>query len=205
MATILGDPEALIAEVDRSAHHKAVEIAEDARRRAAAILEGANEESNALRRESGLEAQRKAEALARKYAALAELEAQRRFIQLREAPIDRVWRGAQDRLRDLVRQPAYLDVLKRLALEAAMELGAGEIVLAADPIGHPLLSEGILKAWSSEAGAQFRRAPEPAACRGGLLATSGRSRLDLTFTARLAEAKLALRERVFDALTKERA
>lgn len=201
MATILGDPEALLAEVSRSAHHKAVEIDDDARRRAAAILEGAKEESESLRRQSEQEAQHQVEALARKNAALAELEAQRRFILLREAPMDRVWSAAEERLRHLVRQPGYLDVLKHLALRAAQELGTGEVILAADPVGHQLLSGEILNAWSSEAGIRFRRAPEPAASWGGLLATSGRSRLDLTFSTRVAEAKATLRERVFEALT----
>ena len=50
MAAILGDPEALAADVGKRAHHRAVEIAEEAGRRAAAILEGAKDESESIRK-----------------------------------------------------------------------------------------------------------------------------------------------------------
>lgn len=202
MATILGDPEALIAEVSRRAHQKAVEIAEDARRRSAAILDGAKEESESIRRQSEQDAERQVVALARRNAARAELEAQRHFVLLREAPIDRVWRTAEERLRDLVRRPAYLELLKRSAFHAARELGASELMLAADAVGHELLSAETLAQWSKEAGVQFRRASQPASAWGGLLGTSGRGRFDGTFATRLAEVQLRLRERVFQVLSK---
>ena len=202
MATILGDPEALAAEVSRRAHHRAVEIAEEARRRGAAILEGAKQETESLRRQSEQSVERQVAALVRRNAARAELEAQRRFIQLREAPISRVWRAAEERLRELVQQPAYRELLKRCALRAARELGASELVLAPDPVGHKLLSTETLEQWSKEAGVQFRRAPEPAATWGGLLAVSGRFRFDATFRTQLALAEETLREQVFQILSK---
>lgn len=202
MATILGDPEALIAEVSRRAHHKAVEIEEDARRRSAAILEGAKQESELIRRQSEQDAERQATVLARRNAARGELDARRRFVLLREAPIDRVWRAAEERLRALIRQPAYLDVLKRDAFRAARELGTAELVLAADPVGQELLSADVLARWSKEAGVQFSRSSEPADTWGGLLATGGRSRLDFSFSTRLASAQISWRERVFAVLTK---
>lgn len=210
MATILGDPEALIAEVSRRAHHRALEIAEDARRRAAAIVEGANEESESIRKQSEQDAERQVAALVRRDAARAELEAQRRFVVLREAPINRVWHAAEEELRNLVRQPNYRDVLKRYAMRAAHELGGSEVLLAADPVGHELLSAETLAQWSKEAGVQFRRASEPVAAWGGLLATSGRGRFDATFPTYLAAAQTSLRDRVFQvlregALAKEKA
>jgi V/A-type H+/Na+-transporting ATPase subunit E len=204
VAAILGDPEALAAEVNRRAHHRAVEITEDARRRAAAILEEAKEESESIRRQSEQETERQVAALVRRNAARTELEAQRRFILLREAPMQRVWQAVEQRLRELVRQPAYRDVLKRCALLAARELGATELVLAADPVGHELVSPETLAQWSKEAGVRFLRAPEPAAIWGGLLATSGRSRFDATFPTQLAAAQQSLRERVFEKLSKGR-
>ena len=202
MATILGDPEALIAEVIRRAHQKAVEIGEDARRRSAAILDGAKEESESIRRQSEQDAERQVTALTRRNAARAELEAQRHFVLLREAPIERVWHAAEERLQSLVHQPGYLDILKRYASRAPAELGGSEVLLAADPVGHELLSTETLAQWSKQAGVQFRRASEPAEAWGGLLATSGRSRLDFRFSTRLAAAHLSLRERVFQVLSK---
>jgi vacuolar-type H+-ATPase subunit E/Vma4 len=202
VAAILGDPEALAAEVSRRAHHRAVEIAEDARRRATAILEGAKEESESIRRQTERETERQLTTLVRRNAARAELEGQRRFVLLREAPMQRVWQAVEQRLREVVRQPTYGDVLKRCALVAARELGATELVLAADVAGHELLSPETLAQWSQEAGVRFSRAPEPAATWGGLLATSGRSRFDATFPTQLAAAQQGLRERVFQLLSK---
>jgi len=202
VAAILGDPEALAAEVSRRAHHRAVEIAEDARRRAAAILEGAKEESESIRRQTERETERQVTALVRRNAARAELEGQRRFVLLREAPMQRVWQAVEQRLRELVRQSTYRDVLKRCALVAARELGATELVLVADVAGHELLSPETLAQWSQEAGVRFLRAPGPGATWGGLLATSGRSRFDATFPTQLAAAQQSLRERVFQLLSK---
>lgn len=205
MATILGDPEALVAEVGRRAHHKAVEIAEEARRHAAAILDGAREQVESIQRQSGEDAERQVAAVLKKNAARADLEAQRRFITLREAPLNRVWQAVEQQLHDLVQQPIYRDVLKRCALRAVRELGTAELVLAADPAGHELLSPEVLEQWSKEAGVRFRRAQEPVSTWGGLLATSGRLRFDATFPTQLLQAQLALRERVSEILSKGKA
>ncbi len=203
MAAILGDPEALAAEVSKRAHHRAVEIAEEASRSAAAILQGAKKESEAMRKQAAEAAERQLATLTRRNSARANLEAQRRGIVLREAPIQRVWQRAEEQLRDLVRQPLYLDVLKRCALAAARELGTNELVLAADPVGHELLSSQILEQWSKEAGVRFLRAGQPAATWGGLLASNGRSRFDATFPAQFALAEEMLREQIFHILSQE--
>lgn len=203
MGTILGDPEALVAEVSRRAHQKAVQIAEDTRRRSAAILEGAQKESEAIRRGAALDAERQSVALLRRNAARAELESQRRFIEKREQPIERVWRAAEDRVRGLMKEPGYGEVLKRLAFRAAQELGAKQVTLASDGTGHALLTDDLLDRWSQESGVRLERAARPIAAWGGLIATSGRARLDLSFAARIASARAGLRERVFALLNAE--
>jgi V/A-type H+-transporting ATPase subunit E len=203
VATILGNPEALVAEVIRRAQHRAAEIAEEARRQAAAVLENAKKESESIRRQSEQAAERQVAAVIRRDSARAELEALRRFIMLREKPIDRIWQAAEERLRHLVRQPGYRDILKRCALRAARELGARELELAADAAGHKLLSQETLEQWSQEAVVQFHPALEPASTWGGILAASGRLRFDATFPTQLALAQVILRERVFHALSKE--
>jgi vacuolar-type H+-ATPase subunit E/Vma4 len=205
VAVILGDPEALAAEVRRRAHHRAAEIAEDARRHTAAMLEATREESELIRRASGQATERQVAALVRRNAARAELGARRRFLLLREEPLRRVWGAAEEQLRRLVRQPAYRDVLKRSAMRAAREMGARELLLTADPVGHELLTAETLDQWSHETGVRFLRAPEPAATWGGMLITSGRNRLDSTFPTQLAAAQASLRERVFEILSKGKA
>lgn len=205
MAAILGDPEALAADVIRRAQHRAVEIAEKARRQAASILDRATQESESLRRQSEQATEQQVAALLRRNAARAELEARRRLIQLREVPINRVWLAAEERLRKLVKQPAYREILKRCALRAARELGVNELMLAADPTGHELLSTESLDQWSEEAGVQFRLAPEPATTWGGLLVTSRRLRFDAMFPTQLELAQVTLREQVFQILSKGKA
>lgn len=205
MARILGDPEALAADVIRRVQHRAVEVAEEAHRHAASILESGKQESESLRRKSQDATERQVAALVRRNAARAELEARRRLTQLREAPINRVWLASEERLRNLVKQPAYRDILKYCALCAARELGANELILAADPVGHELLSRESLDQWAKEAQVQFCRAAEPAATWGGLLATSGRLRFDATFQTQLELARVMLREQVFQILSKGKA
>jgi len=197
VAEILGDPEALAADVIRRAQHRAVEIADHARREAASILASAEKEGESLRQQSERATERQVASLLRRNAARAELEAQRRFIRLREEPINRVWLGAEARLRKLVTQSSYRDVLKHFALCAARDLGTDELMLAADPAGHKLLTTETLEEWSKEARVQLRRAPKPAATWGGLLVTSGRLRFDATFPTLLGLARAALREQVF--------
>jgi len=203
VAAILGDPEALSAEVSRRAQHRAVEIAEEAGRRAAAILDGAKQECETIRRQSAEAAERQLAGLARRDSARAELEARRRLTVLRAAPIDRVWRAAEEKLRDLARKPGYEDVLRRCALCAARELAVKELVLAADAAGHELLTAQTLERWSTEAGVRFRRANEPVAAWGGMLAVSGRFRFNATFASSFTEAQATLRERVFEVLSRE--
>jgi vacuolar-type H+-ATPase subunit E/Vma4 len=205
MATILGDPEALAADVGRRARQRAVEIAEEARRRSAAILEDAKTQAEALRKESEQTTERRAAALVRRNSARAELEGRRRFLELREAPIDRIWRAAEQRLRELIQQPAYLDALKRCAFRAARELDACELTLAADAVGHKLLCDEVLAEWSKEAEVEFHRASQPLGEWGGLLATTGRLRFDATFPALLEAARSTLRETVFRQLSEGKA
>jgi vacuolar-type H+-ATPase subunit E/Vma4 len=203
VAAILGDPEALIAEIRRRAHQRAVEIEEQARKQAAGIQEQAKEESEVIRRQFEQETETNLAALGRRSAAQGELEAQRHFALLREAPIERVWAEAESRLRNLVQQPSYGDILKRLAVRASRTLGASELAIAADPAGHALLSPDTLRQWSAEAKVTFRRSPEPAPAWGGLAATSGRARSDATFPSQLALARVILREKVFEILSRD--
>jgi vacuolar-type H+-ATPase subunit E/Vma4 len=142
VAAIHGDPDALIAEIRRRAQQRAVDLEEEARKGAAGVLERAKQESESILRQSELETEAKLAALRRHSAAQGELEARRQYTVLREAPIDRVWEAAESRLRNLVAQPSYRDILQRLTLRAARELGVSDPVLADDPAGGLVATSG---------------------------------------------------------------
>jgi vacuolar-type H+-ATPase subunit E/Vma4 len=198
---IFGDPEALAAEVIRHAQQKAVEVAEEARRRAEGILARAEKQEESLRHIQEEAIQRELATRERRNISRAELDARRRFLQLREVPIERVWRAAEEQLRNLTKQPNYREVLKLCAMFAARELGVTELTLAADAVGHELLSSDALEQWSLQAGCSFTRARQPIDAWGGLLATTGRLRFDATFPTQLERARTTLRESVFHTLS----
>ena len=203
MTPILGDPDALIAEIVRRAQQKAVDVEAESNRQVSALLEQARKDSDSVRAAIERETAGALETLCRRSKAQGELEAQRHFTALRESPINQVWALVEARLRRLTRESAYTGVLKLLAMMAADELGPGPITLAADPVGHSMLSEEVLKAWSTEAQIEFQRAAAPWSAWGGLVGTRGRMRVNLTFPAQLTVARTVLRERVFEILARE--
>ncbi len=202
MSAILGDVEALVSEITRRARQRAVELETDAQREASRVMEEAAQESQAVRAQCERESAAELETIERRGKAQGELESRRHYTKLRETSLDRVWTAAEERLRRLTADPAYPEALKCLALDAARELAGKEVILAAGAEGHDLLTNDRLKEWSEEAQVEFRRAPEPASAWGGLVATQGRCRVNATFPVLLELAKTSLRERVFQALTR---
>ena len=126
------------------------------------------------------------------------LEVLRRRLVARELLLDQVWAEAERQLRELPGEALYLEVLHRLALSAARVLGQGAIVLAADAVGHNLLTPPLLAEWSEGVEVCFVRAEQPAPIWGGLLArdVDARRQIDASFATRLALARAELREQV---------
>jgi vacuolar-type H+-ATPase subunit E/Vma4 len=202
MAEVIGNVENLAAIIRRSAQQQALSEEADARSFAQQKLASAKKQAAEIKESMMIQARRQAEEEARRIGAQANLEAQRQRLHAREALLDTVWRSAENRLRDQPKQPAYADLLKRLAVFAAHILGPGSIRLAADPTGHALLTTECLERWTQEIAQDlpvtFVRAAQPAATWGGLVATAedGRRQVDATFPTRLSLAQESLRERV---------
>lgn len=202
MPEVLGDVGELVAVIRRTAQQEALNIAAESERQAQAILGKATAQADQIRTSALAQAQSRADQESRRLLARAALAAQRERLQAREELLARIWQSSEQELRALTAQPEYEHVLHRLALAAARSLAAGAVVLAADPVGHALLAPARLAAWSSAAEVQFRRAAEPAATWGGLIASDdgGRRQIDATFPTRLALAQEELRERVAELL-----
>lgn len=211
MARIIGDLDALAATVENVARSEAKDHLAKAERQAEEIRAGAEEKAARVREELVNEARAHVELERRQRMAEARLTAKRNRLSAREEYLDDVWEQAEARLRDLVESDDYADVLRRLAWLAVETLGAGRLVLAADPGGHELLTEQRLRLWQEEArdtfgiSITFERAAEPAETWGGLIAeqADGRRRLDATFPTRLQIAREEVRDAIFHRLVSE--
>ena len=202
MAEVIGNVEDLAAIIRRSARQQALSEETDARAFAQKKLAEAKMQAAQIKESVMGQSRRQAEQEKRRIVAQADLDAQRYRLHAREALLQEVWQAAEQRLRDLPNQPAYADVLQRLAISTARVLGSGAIRLAADPAGHALLTPERLEIWNREIAQElpvtFVCAAQPATTWGGLVATDegGRRQVDATFPTRLALAQETLRERV---------
>jgi vacuolar-type H+-ATPase subunit E/Vma4 len=202
MPAVIGDLEDLTGLVRRTAHQEALEINTAAARAVQRVQEEAKRAAAQVRAEILADASRDLTEERRRQLARVALAAQHEHMTVREELLEQVWAEAERQLRQLVSQPEYPAVLRRLALAAAQVLGPGTILLAADPVGQALLSPLELAGWSEQAQAQFVGAPEPAAIWGGLLAWDAdrRRQVDGSFATRLAHARAELRAQVAEML-----
>lgn len=191
---LLGDLEALLAEIRRRAEQRVLALESRVQREAEALRQAGAEQAEAEAAQLAEQARREAAALTRKLRMQGVLAAQRHLLQAREALLVEVWAEAEAALRALVASPDYPAVLRRLAAGAVAALGTRAIVLAADDYGHALLTPERLAAWGTELEVRFEAAPEAAPIWGGLWAWSGRLRYDASFETRLALAKARLRD-----------
>lgn len=202
MPEVIGDVDELISLIRRAATQTALDAEEEARRTREDLLAAAHKEADDLRAQAKADAKRKANAAHRRILAQAALDVQRQHLEQREALLERAWTEAETRLRALPDTAGYVDVLPRLAKDAAAALRTTTVLLAADAKGHPQLTPERLAAWGEATGVEFRCQPQPAAIWGGLVARdeAGRRVVDCSFAARLARAREELREQVADRL-----
>ncbi len=198
MAAIIGDLDELTGLIRRAARQEALELQAAAGRDAQQVQEQANSAAERLRAEILAAVDKELAEERRRRLAQAALAAQREHLMAREELLELVWAEAERELRLLPNQPTYGAVLRRLALAAAQVLGLETVVLAADPVGHNLLTQMELAEWSEAAQAHFVCAEAPATIWGGLLAWDEgvRRQVDGSFATRLTLARSELREQV---------
>lgn len=231
MMDLHGDLEALLTEVHRRAEQRALERESDARRRAREVRERAEAEADAEARARLEAARQEARELGRRHQATQELARQRARLTEREARIEAVWAEAEASLRALVKdEQGYRAALERLtaravatlapearpdageapgAVGATEPLAAGQgvaepVVVASGARGREHLDPERLEALSRRLGVPLTLAEDALDTWGGLEARRGRWRADLTFPTRLAQAREALRERVWRLLASGR-
>jgi vacuolar-type H+-ATPase subunit E/Vma4 len=202
MPELIGDVDELIGLIRRSATQSALDAQEEARQKTQKILDDAAQKIDQIRAQAQIEAEHNADVEHRRTLAQTDLEIQRRHLECREALLEQAWETAETRLRELVHDPDYEEVLQRLANAAAAVLDRQSVLLAADSDGHKLLTPERLAAWGEQSPFDFRRQEQPAKTWGGLIAAdeSGRCLVDNSFDVRLKLARNELRERVAEAL-----
>lgn len=215
MSDPIGSLDDLNNAVQKATRQKVKEKKEGARRRAEETSESAKEQADKVKSEILNDARAQAEEKRRQQLVDARTEAKRKRLLAREEILNGVWEQAESRLRELAESEDYMDVLRRQARTAAIKLGGGQVTLASDVEGQPLLEEARLSSWSEQLNAdedawadrpadpvEYQKASDPVDGWGGLVASKneGRKRIDGRFSVRLQMARRELRDDVWRTL-----
>lgn len=184
----------MIARILADAEAEGARIEEQARSKAAALLQEAEEQAGESKRRAGEEAAKQAEDVVRSAKSAAELIRRNSLLEKRRQLIADALNGT---VRDLAALPdeAYMSLLLRLS-ETAARKGEGVLRLNARDLarqGTETLSRDLGE------GRVIRLSEEPAAIDGGFLLEYGELEMNSSFSA-LVEEK---RERLEDLLNRE--
>lgn len=184
----------MIARILADAEAEGARIEEQARSKAAALLQEAEEQAGESKRRAGEEAAKQAEDVVRSAKSAAELVRRNSLLEKRRQLIADALNGT---VRDLAALPdeAYMSLLLRLS-ETAARKGEGVLRLNARDLarqGTEILSRDLGD------GRVIRLSEEPAAIDGGFLLEYGELEMNSSFSA-LVEEK---RERLEDLLNRE--
>lgn len=184
----------MIARILADAEAEGARIEEQARSKAAALLQEAEEQAGESKRRAGEEAAKQAEDVVRSAKSAAELIRRNSLLEKRRQLIADALNGT---VRDLAALPdeAYMSLLLRLS-ETAARKGEGVLRLNARDLarqGTETLSRDLGD------GRVIRLSEEPAAIDGGFLLEYGELEMNSSFSA-LVEEK---RERLEDLLNRE--
>lgn len=184
----------MIARILADAEAEGARIEEQARSKAAALLQEAEEQAGESKRRAGEEAAKQAEDVVRSAKSAAELIRRNSLLEKRRQLIADALNGT---VRDLAALPdeAYMSLLLRLS-ETAARKGEGVLRLNARDLarqGTEILSRDLGD------GRVIRLSEEPAAIDGGFLLEYGELEMNSSFSA-LVEEK---RERLEDLLNRE--
>jgi vacuolar-type H+-ATPase subunit E/Vma4 len=202
MSELLGDIDALVAQVRRRTEQRALALVTqtdthvdriecEGRARAEAIEADLIETGRVASREAG-----------RQRRAVADLQRRRRRLEAREARLDRVWQSAAAELERRVAGPDGLAVLAVLARDAAARLGGDEVQVRLGADQRDRIDAEVVAGWSGPAGPRLRWDPRPLE-RGsrGVIVSAGRVSVDATLEGRLQQARERLRDEVAALLT----
>ena len=197
--------ETLARAILRDAHDQAEQIQSDGQAKAEAIRKKAQEQAEAERIEILERASREAERLRGQVIASAQLRARTLQLEHREKLLERVFKGAGERLASLQKRSDYSKIVEYLLREAVEQLKATDANVRADETTQKVLKGGVLDVLSKELNFKATLG-EPLEEGTGLIVETadGHLHYDNTLETRLERLKNSLRSPVHQVLMGEK-
>jgi vacuolar-type H+-ATPase subunit E/Vma4 len=176
----------------------------DARAKADAIRQRAQEQAGAERVETLERARLEAERIRSQAVATAQLQAHMLLLERREKLLDSVFDAARQQLPAIQERPDYEQIAHRLAREAVSQLGVNAASIQADERTIALLTDSVLAGISQETGTQVQRGPVLEGGTGVVAYTADEHRqCNNTLEIRLSRGQETLRAPVYRLLKGE--
>jgi len=189
----------------RDAHDEAEQIQSDGLAKAEAIRQKAQEQADAERKEILESARREAERLRGQVIASAQLKSRTLQLEHREKLLERVFKGAGERLGSLQKRSDYPKIVEHLLREAVEQLNATEATIRADEATQKVLNGGVLSALSKELNFKGTLGETLEEGTGLIVETAdGHLHYDNTLETRLGRLKNSLRSPVHQVLMGEK-
>jgi len=208
MVTVIGN--GLDSYLLRRARNGAMRKIADAEHEAAELVAHAAEQAETIHGGAQDEARQQVAAARQRLTARAQLEAQQALLKIQEQMLERVWRVAAERVEALDRSQPEKQRLRRLqilTLEAAEQLGGGELTLRVNERDAELLTADVLAQWAAAwqdrlPGFKLAIAQETESVAGGVIVRRAGSHelVDSSYDQRLAVSRESLRGNVMDIL-----
>jgi vacuolar-type H+-ATPase subunit E/Vma4 len=177
---------------------------EEAKMKADAIRQRAQQEAEAARREILDKAQQEADRLRSQTVSGAELKARTMLLEQREKLLDRVFQAAREKLGEIQKRPDYDQLAAMLLREALVQMRVDKAEIRADATTRALLEKKALKDISSELNGQFTMGDNLEEGLGVVIeAADGKLHYDNTLATRLQRLQSTLRSSVHKLLMGE--
>jgi V/A-type H+-transporting ATPase subunit E len=196
--------ETLSRAILKEAEVDAMQLKEEAKARADAILQRAREEAEKERGEILERARQEAERLRSQSLASAQLKARTLQLEHREKLLERVFQAARERLPEIQKRSDYGQLSATLLREALIQLRVNKAEVRADKITKDLLEKGLLDEISKELNGQFTLGDTLEEGLGVVVeAADGKLHYDNTLETRLQRLQSNLRASVYKILMGE--
>ena len=208
MATIIGS--GLEGYLHRQARKRALNLIAEAKEEARHTLEQATAETEAMRQRIRVETERAIEDRRRRTMAQARLQAKLLVTSSVEEILAELWDSAAAELQRYAEAGSEerLEMIARLTLDAAEQLGGGTLELSVNAADRPLLTPESLQALAqrlpkANGSTQLLLSPDEAPIGGGVIAyrRDANQLVDNSLDARLALVQRTMRDEVARLLT----